>query len=35
MRITKAGWAALTLGEKLSALSYAAYLSRQRWQRRK
>jgi len=34
MRIGK-GWLVLTLGERMSALEYAAYLSRKRWEGRR
>lgn len=34
MKITRASWDALTLGEKLSILDYAAYVTRKYWERR-
>lgn len=33
MWINKAVWDALTIGEKMSALEYAAHQSRKRWAR--
>lgn len=34
MKITKAGWAALTTGEKMAILDYAVFESRKKWERR-
>lgn len=35
MRITPKSWNALTSGEKMSALQYAAYLTKKKWAKRK